>query len=146
MKKADFYILAGTDIDARQHFLGKLLQRILSADHQVYLYCADQYSAEKTSELLWQFQPTSFLANKLVTDEIDAPITIGWPQNHQAPHRDVIVNLSEHTPLGADTFERIAEIVIQQPQALENSRTRYKEYRKNGFQIQHNDMRPRTQN
>ncbi len=144
MKKADFYILADSDEDARRHFLCKLLQRILHANYCVYIYCTDQYSAEKLSDLLWQYSATSFLANKLVTDSHVAPISIGWPEKHQPPHHDVIVNLSEQIPSGAEDFERIAEIVIQQEVSLKGSRERYKKYRDAGFVIKHNDMRSKT--
>ncbi len=141
MKKADFYILAGADDESRQQFLGKLLNRIMRTELQVYLYCADQFNAETLSELLWQFQATSFLANRLVTESHIARISLGWPEQHLPSHRQVIINLSDHIPDDAAQFERIAEIVIQQPDSLLASRERYKNYRTEGYEIQHNDMR-----
>jgi DNA polymerase-3 subunit chi len=145
MKKADFYILAGADDESRQQFLGKLLNRIMRTELQVYLYCADQFNAEKLSELLWQFQATSFLANCLVTDEHKARISLGWPDQHQPSHHQVIINLTDHIPSDAAQFERIAEIVTQQPDSLLASRERYKNYRSEGYEIQHNDMRSKPQ-
>lgn len=143
MKKADFYILAGADDESRQLFLGKLLSRIMRTEMEVYLYCTDHYSAQKMSEYLWQFQPTSFLANRLINEEVQARISIGWPELHQPPHRQVIINLTSQIPDDAAQFERIAEIVTQQPESLVASRERYKRYRSEGFEIQHNDMRPK---
>lgn len=143
MKKADFYILAGADDESRQQFLGKLLTRIMRTQLGVYLYCADQYSAQKLSEYLWQFNATSFLANRLVNEDLVARISLGWPGQHQPPHRQVIINLTEQIPDDAAQFERIAEIVTQQPESLIASRERYKRYRSEGFEIQHNDMRPK---
>ena len=145
MKKADFYILAGSGQEARQNFLGKLLRRILQEDHLIYIYCADQARAQDLSQLLWQFSDSSFLANKLVTQDIKAPISIGWPEQHQSEHKEVIINLSEHIPAGAENFERIAEIVIQHSESIQGSRERYKTYRSAGFEIIHNDMRTQSQ-
>jgi DNA polymerase-3 subunit chi len=144
MKKADFYILDGNQEQDRQLFLCKLLNRILQAKHAIYLYCIDEEHAHATSQLLWQFSETSFLANKLVTQELKAPISIGWPEQHHFEHCGVIVNLSEHIPTDAQSFERIAEIVIQQNESLQGSRERYKTYRSAGFEISHNDMRKNT--
>ncbi len=145
MKKADFYILAGADEESRQQFLGKLLSRIMRTELQVYLYCADQFSAQKLSERLWEFQATSFLANRLINESHSARICLGWPEQHQPPHRQVIINLTDQIPDDAAQFERIAEIVTQQPDSLVASRERYKRYRTEGYEIQHNDMRPKQQ-
>ncbi|MGB1239250.1 MAG: DNA polymerase III subunit chi [Pseudomonadales bacterium] len=141
MKRADFYILAAADVDSRQQFLAKLCQRILSAGHNIYIYCENEFNAHKLSELLWNFQPQSFLANAVCSEPTTAPITLGWPDNHNPQHREVIVNLSESIPEMAADFSRIAEIVIQQPEVLTGSRERFREYRQRGFEIQHNDMR-----
>ena len=140
MKQADFYILPCTDQEGKFDFLGKLLGRILAGGHQIYLYCNDQYSAEQTSQALWQYRDSSFLANALSSEQLSAPITIGWPEQ-SASHTDVLINYSDTIPTAAENFQRVVEIVIQQPEVLELSRKRYKDYKQQGFKIKHNDMR-----
>lgn len=147
MKQADFYILAQSDEDSRRSFLCKLINRILSAGHQVYIYCNDEFSAQNLSNLLWDFRPQSFLANSLISDTTPAPIRLGWSSEQAIAHREVLVNLSREIPSQAAEFTRVVEIVIQHPEILQQSRERYKSYRDNGFKIQNNDMRsPRPTN
>jgi len=140
MKQADFYILPCADQEGKFDFLGKLLGRILGGGHQIYLHCNDQFSGERTAQALWQFRDTSFLANALSSEQTSAPITIGWG-DQGANHTDVLVNYSDTIPAAAEKFQRVVEIVIQQPEVLELSRKRYKDYKQQGFKIKHNDMR-----
>ncbi|EPJ51402.1 MAG: hypothetical protein OFPI_17820 [Osedax symbiont Rs2] len=140
MKQADFYILPCADQEGKFDFLGKLLGRILSGGHQIYLHCNDQFSTEQVSQALWQYRDSSFLANALSSEKIIAPITIGWGEQ-AAEHTDVLINYSDNIPATAAKFERVVEIVIQQSDVLALSRKRYKQYQQQGFKIKHNDMR-----
>ena len=144
MKQADFYILPCADQEGKFDFLGKLMGRILGGGHQIYLHCNDQYSCEQASQALWQYRDTSFLANALSSEEIIAPITIGWGEQG-AEHTDVLINYSDSIPATAAKFQRVVEIVIQQPEVLALSRIRYKQYQQQGFNIKHNDMRKSQQ-
>jgi DNA polymerase-3 subunit chi len=147
MKQADFYILPCADDDGKFDFLGKLLTRITGADHQVFIYCNDEFSAQRLSDALWNYKDISFLANIIIgADEKPSTptITLGWNPQHKTDHLDVMINYCDEIPEGAANFERVVELVTQQPLVLQRSRERYKNYRDQGFNIKNNDMRKRT--
>ena len=143
MKQADFYILSSSDAEGKYQFLGKLLTRILSGGHRIFLVCDEQFAAETLANSLWQFSECSFLANSTPDQSLIAPITIGWDLSHQPEHLDVIVNYSQSIPPSAADFERVVELVSADADSLTRSRERYKSYKEQGFTIKHNDMRNR---
>ncbi len=149
MKQADFYILPCADDDGKFDFLGKLLTRITGANHQVFIYCNDEFSAQRLSDALWNYKDISFLANIIIGgDEKQSTqtptITLGWNKQHKSDHRDVMINYCDEIPEGAANFERVVELVTQQPLVLQRSRERYKSYKDQGFNIKNNDMRKRA--
>lgn len=141
MKRADFYVLPSPSEERRQQFLGKLLEKILSARHQIYLQLDDSDKAQQLSRWLWNANPESFFPNRLISEADNrAPLTLGWP-GEQSPHQQVVVNFSSQNIAACESFERVVEIVIQTPQVLAATRERYKQYQQAGFDIHMNDMR-----
>ena len=57
-----------------------------------------------------------------------------------ADHPDVMINLSAEVPPLFSRFERVAEIVLNDPDALAASRRRWSFYKDRGYQLQHHDM------
>ncbi|WP_293266805.1 DNA polymerase III subunit chi [Neptunomonas sp.] len=144
MSQADFYILPSADEDSRYQFLGKLATRAISAGHWLYIHTDSEHMAERISERLWQSSPESFLANSLPTEELHAPILIGWQLEHIPKTPDMLVNLSAIFPTQTAQFSRVAEIVIQSDEILGLTRARFKDYQTAGIQPRMHDMRKRS--
>lgn len=142
MIQADFYVLSAADTDSRYLFLGKLASKALQEGHRIYLHCEDEGHAQLLSERLWQAGPTLFLANQLATSDAQttAPIQLGWQADHRPPVADMLINLASHT-LTLAGFQRIAEIIIQQPEILTLTRARYRHCQQQGFTTRMHDMR-----
>ena len=145
MIQADFYILPSADEDSRYRFLGKLATRALSAGHRLYILATDEHNAETISERLWQAGAESFLPNNLAntTSESEAPILIGWQASHAPKQPDLLINLSLNTPVFLEEFNRIAEIITQDPEVLRTTRERFKTYQAAGYHTNMHDMRNR---
>jgi len=68
-----------------------------------------------------------------------APVEVGSGEA-AADHHDVMINLSAEVPPLFSRFERVAEIVLNDPDALAASRRRWSFYKDRGYQLQHHDM------
>lgn len=111
----------------------QLCAQLYRAKQRVFVYTADQQSAELLDELLWQFEPDSFVPHNLAGEgpQRGAPVEIGW----QAPKasRQVLINLADQVPDFARRFNQIIEFVPAEPTLKAQARERYKQYRQAGI-------------
>ncbi|UTW11698.1 DNA polymerase III subunit chi [Marinobacterium rhizophilum] len=138
--RADFYILAASDEDARQQFFCRLSEKIFGLGLQVFVQVPDEIRASRLDEQLWSWRPDSFVPHALQGATPEAPITIGWGPELPA-HRDVYVNLGLELPPEALQFKRIVEIVVQDDAILAASRSNYRLCKDNGLELHRRDMR-----
>lgn len=139
--KADFYILPGSDEDSRYQFLNKLMIRVLSAGHKVYIHTDSEAQAQLVADRLWQAPAEMFLPNQLPEESLHAPISLGWLSNHLPSEPDLLVNLSQVTPDKTYDFNRISEIIIQDETVLAITRQRFKDYKTANIEAKMHDMR-----
>ncbi|MEJ2629767.1 MAG: DNA polymerase III subunit chi [Acidihalobacter sp.] len=139
MTRVDFYLLPSTDETARLRVVCRLAVKIFGLGQQLHIHTADAQQAQKLDRLLWTFQDTSFLPHSLVGSESATPITIGY-DNAPATDGDVLINLAPDTPHFFSRFERVAEVVDEQPDVRVAGRTRYRFYRDRGYALQHHQL------
>ncbi|MFT5721381.1 MAG: DNA polymerase-3 subunit chi [Motiliproteus sp.] len=140
MSRSDFYILATDDPQTRRHFLCKVLEKVYGLGHRIYIRASDETSARQLDEWLWEFRSNAFLPHSLIAEQLDSPIEIGYGDS-LPEHRDVFINLELEVTDAALTFDRIIELVIQQPDILAATRANYRRYKLQGYDIRMNDMR-----
>jgi DNA polymerase-3 subunit chi len=95
-------------------------------------------------KLLWSFQSNSFLPHKIIgTGGADCPIEIGYLNENHAPeeHHDLLINLSTAVPCFFARFERLAEIVVQEPSVLEATRNNYRTYANKNYPLHNHQLR-----
>lgn len=152
MTKADFYILAGQQIQDQWHFACRLAEQIGAKGHQVLLQVNSEKEAKALDDFLWSFRADAFVPHELLGNEnkpdtnsqtkSDCNIHINW-QPESGHHHDVLINLSTELPQFYSRFERLVEIVIQEDAILESTRQSYRFLKDRGYPIQHQDMRMR---
>lgn len=135
--RVDFYILTSADPAARALFAARLAEKAWRRGQRVAILAPDQATASHLDTLLWEFRPDAFLPHDVAIDSAPAvppPVLIsGDPTLLRS--QDVLINLGHQSSEQFETFRRIAEIVIQQPDLLAESRRRYKQYRTCGFEV-----------
>lgn len=140
--KADFYVLPANDSDARGRFLCRLMEKIGTMGHHIFIHTANESEAKRIDQLLWEYKAESFIPHSLLNDDIHAKIKIGW--DAQRPeHKDVFVNLHLDIPDDALAFDRILEIVVQSEDVLTSTRRNYKTYQSKQIPVDMHDMRPK---
>jgi DNA polymerase-3 subunit chi len=104
-------------------------------NQRVFIYCADQKMAHQLDELLWAFDPDSFVPHNLPGEgpKNGAAVEISW----QPPtsRRSILINLTSTVPNFANQFSHIIDFVPTDETLKQQARERYKGYRQSGFQV-----------
>lgn len=153
MTEIDFYLLQNPSQNARQDFALKLVHKIHQLKHKIIILAKNEENAHAFSSALWNFQHASFLAN-----EIHVPIT-GEASEGQQPdpqlerrssiqichqnetqlapngHHEVLINLSTERPQFFSRFNRVVEIVSEEPEIKEIMRQNYSFYKERGYAL-----------
>jgi DNA polymerase-3 subunit chi len=112
-------------------------------NQRVFIYSVDQQAAHQLDELLWAFEPNSFVPHNLPGEgpRNGAAVEISW----QPPtsRRPVLINLTSTVPSFANQFSHIIDFVPSDETLKQQARERYKGYRQWGFQVD-NQAAPKT--
>lgn len=141
MTQVDFYILQDTEHQARWQFACRLIEKAYRLERRILVAVDTQEQAELLDDLLWSCKPESFLPHRLLqaTDAPEAPIEITVGEN-VGEHHDVLINLSSKVPEQFSRFERLSEVVIQEPEILKATREHFSFYKTRGYPIQHRNI------
>lgn len=138
-QQADFYILPGNTLEARERFMSKLLEQVHTRGLDVLILVDNSDEATALDQRLWDYRPDAFLPHHLLGSEPKAAIAISH-QLPELPAHEVVINLSSRDQLIPD-YPRVVEIVVQEPSVLQLTRKRYQDYKAKGATLNRHDMR-----
>ncbi len=136
MTRVDFYILG--DTGGRELLACRLAEKAYHAGHRVGILAQDPEQARDLDDLLWSFRQGSFVPHELHgsdASEEPAPVTIVWAGGPAATC-EVLINLDARLPPDPRDYQRVVEIVDQDPEVLAASRARFRAYREDGLEPQ----------
>jgi DNA polymerase-3 subunit chi len=130
--RIEFYVPRGEQQTDREQLACQLAVKGWRAGLPVFLRCTDNAECQQMDELLWRFRGEVFLPHNLYADDPLAPVVIGMDQ---APRQDggLLLNLNPERCERLQHFQRIIEIVDQQPQRLALCRENFRWYRQQGY-------------
>jgi DNA polymerase-3 subunit chi len=92
---------------------------------------------------LWTFAALEFVphvrlrAGRTLPPRLaDTPIQLSEAAS-ELPHREVLLNIGADMPEGFEAFERVLEVVSQDPEQVQSGRQRYKRYEQLGHTLTH---------
>lgn len=133
MSRADFYIINGKTSASR--FSCSIASKAWSSGNSVFIMTRNEAEAGEIDDLLWTYQDISFVPHARIDDgTVDTPVIIGW-NDSDAPDADIIINLTDTIPDCVSRFDRIIEIIPEDPGLKTRGRERYKRYRELGFDL-----------
>ncbi len=135
MTQIDFYVLPDTTSDARWLFACRLLDKVQRMGMRALVAMDNESEARQFDELLWTFKPESFIPHQLINAGKPAPVEITF-NNDAGDHQGLLLNLSKTIPPYFSRFERLSEVVIQEPLSLQTSRERFGFYKQRGYPIE----------
>lgn len=143
MRPVDFYLLPDGDMDARDLFACRLVEKAWRSDHRVFVHTADSAATSHFDALLWRFRPGSFVPHQRVEENqpMYSPVLISHRDARPAADCDVMVNLGAGVPACSEEFERVVEIVIANRELQARAREHWRHYRERGFTPRTRDLR-----
>ncbi|HDS1737554.1 DNA polymerase III subunit chi [Pseudomonas sp. BP8] len=139
MSQVDFYVLPTDALSARLDFACKLCEKAWRLGHRVYLHCQDATQRGELDQRLWQFKGEAFVPHDLAEAHADATVVLGLG-NDPGTHDDLLINLSAAVPEFVGRFQRVAEIVVEEPTIREAARERFRFYREQGYALQNHRL------
>ncbi len=142
MTKVDFHILPSIQEEDRLLYVARLTQKARSQSLNVLIAVEDGSHKSALSTALWNLSSESFLAHESI-EENHCSIQIS-ENNNCGEHHQVLINLRKQTPDYFSRFERVFEVVSQEPSVLATSRERYRFYKDRGYPLSQHDLRDRV--
>ncbi len=135
MTQVNFYSLKSADSHSRLVFACRLAEKARSLGHDVYIQTESEQQTQTMDDLLWQFNPASFLPHSLAasaSDEEQEKITVG-AESFASKHCDVVINLDKEPCSKPQQYTKINEIIIQDEAVLQQGRARFRFYQQQGY-------------
>lgn len=129
-----FYILNSSDLNSREQFMSKLLNKVVSENRQADVLFETLTEAQRYDLNLWQFQPQSFIPHSLSHEE-SAPIQL-YAEKVTKPCFDILLNHQMQFPENFNQYQRTIEILDQTQHLIEMGRERFKRYKQMGIEPQ----------
>jgi len=120
------------------------------AGQRLVVYCTDPGRLKAFDNMLWAFDDTSFVPHVLASDPLAAAtpvvLTAAPPEaarQSMGPEPDTpwLLNLDDQCPPAVQAFERIMEIVSDDPADREAARRRWRAYQADGHTVQAHDLK-----
>jgi len=150
MTRIDFYLLKDGSRGDRFQLCCRLVERIYRGTPdgakpppRVLIHCPQAQQARHLDRLLWSYRDDSFLPHGLVgeTDPTLTPILISTDDQPRTEDQ-VLINLSAsaEAPSFFSRFERLCELLDQDPEIRQAGRKRYLYYRDRGYPLAHHQV------
>jgi len=140
--RVDFYTLKESGRGDRFLLACRLVERIYGTGQRSFILIPDREQARHLDHLLWTFRQQSFLPHGLAHDSDPefTPILIGHGDD-PGEENQILINLSLEVPTFFERFERLCELIDQDPNVREAGRKRYVYYRDHSYPLHHHEIR-----
>lgn len=139
--RADFYLIDKPRFREQPLLLVcELCRRALAEGAPTLVLVRDSAQAEALDELLWEFDPDTYLPHQIAGIDEDDEITplLIVPPGTDYSLRQVVINLRD-TPVPAPC-PRVLEIVPPDPEARAPLRERWRAYQASGYALSKHDI------
>ncbi len=138
MSQVNFY----TGVPERLAYVCRLLRKAQLSGARIGV-CGAPALLDRLDTALWAFEPTEFVPHlrlksgrPLEPRLADTPILLA-ESGLDLPHRELLLNLGLEMPQGFEQFQRVLEVVSQDPEQVEAGRQRFRRYKELGHELSH---------
>jgi DNA polymerase-3 subunit chi len=141
MNQVDFYILKPGYPKEFYQFVCQLIEQVYSQGRRIYVHLGHDKEARDLDRLLWNYREGCFIPHGLLgeADPKLHPVLLGSNQD-PIGENDVLITLAPTAPEFFRRFQRVAEILDQDPARLQAGRERYRWYRDLGCTLRVHEM------
>lgn len=134
-----FYQVSGGEAEALK-LCFTLISKARQKSLPTYINAATEQQAHALDELLWSAEATAFSGHHL--GEPGYPVAIGCDSD-PGDHHHYLINLASAVPSWAGRFEKLAEIVTDDPDTIVHKRANFKYYQDRGYPLSYHDLSQR---
>jgi len=128
MERVDFYLVA-QNLNPQQ-FACRLVNKAFTSGVSVRIELDSAEDAQQLDKMLWEFQPDCFVPHDLCVDETSGQSYIRVAElKRLSEGADMLLNLTSKAPAQSEQYQRIAEIVPENPDDRQQMRDRFRYYR-----------------
>ena len=128
--QVDLYLLKGVHPQALYRTVCRLAEKAFGMGHRIYIHAASQSECVQLDDMLWTFKDGSFIPHAMYPAPSGdrSPVLIGH-EHEPRGEWSLLINLRDEIPAFFQRFQRIAEIVDEDPHRRAAGRRRYAAYR-----------------
>ncbi|HZH06974.1 MAG TPA: DNA polymerase III subunit chi [Lautropia sp.] len=137
MTRVDFHVNVGDKID----YACRLIRKVRKAGQRAVVFCEDESRLREFDAALWSFSPLEFIPHLPDSDPLASrtPVLL-TTRVEELPHHEVLVNLGASLPPFFTRFDRLVELVSDEPEDVVQARQRYRHYKDRGYPLETHDM------
>lgn len=119
----------------------RLALKVFAARRNLRIATPDAAFTDELDRLLWSQPDVSFVPHARLDSPLrdDTPIIIDHVASHEGA-ADVLISLCATPPSYFARFERLIEIVGNEPQLAQTGRARWQFYKERGYTMSHTDL------
>ena len=141
MPRVDFYVLEDEQLHPRLLTVCRLVEKALEHGHQVHIHTDSAATASMIDDCLWTFRDDAFIPHAVDAPEDESvSVRIGL-QSEPVAAADVLINLATQVPDFYKRFERLIEVVNQDPAIRDTGREHFRFFREQGLELHHHPIR-----
>lgn len=137
MTRVDFYLLSASSGNAVMTAC-RLCEKAATAGLRIFVRTTDAGLADEIDGALWSFRQGGFVAHErlsgAVIDNPQPPVLIGAAAPPET-HRAILINMGGDVPAWFSSFDRVLEVVPEDPAQRAASRERFRFYKDRGYDI-----------
>lgn len=139
MPNVSFYILNSQNIKDYFKTIVQLTVKAYEAKNHVLIHSHNPSHLQLLDNYLWTYKPTSFIPHTvMLTEEIDSPIETILLADFipKTECCDLLIQLASQVPEQFNHYQRVIEVLYDEPAHLAQGRERFKFYRQHGIEPQ----------
>lgn len=132
MTRVDFHILETRVCADALQYVCRLTGKVWRSGHRVLIFC-DPELLDPLDARLWDFRPEAFIPHTPLHQGM-APVNL-TTSTDCGQHHDVLISLSRQQNTSFSRFNRLIEVVFQDPEWKPVKREHFRFYRERGYPL-----------
>lgn len=136
-QQVDFYLLGNVDQTGKFKYACRIAQKAFKQGLKVFMQTENSEQCQHLDTLLWTFSQSSFVPHAVLNEGSENwenfPVQLGKTAPLSEPAH-LLISLTADPPNSHTQFERIADLITDNPIEKQAGRNRFRYYRQQGIE------------
>lgn len=138
-QQVDFYLLGDVAQADKLKYACRIAQKAFLQGLKVFVQTENSEQCQHLDAMLWTFSQRSFVPHAVVNDGVgdweSFPVQLGEQVGEQVGEpAQLLISLTAEPPNSHKQFERIADLITDEPGEKQAGRNRYRYYKEQGIE------------